>query len=188
MCTVHTCMQWHSHRLPVSRSRPHKECQSRLRDEELCAWVVCDLCCLFIWYRSERREPWDASSTLNSHQTMCVLRGVFLLLHYIFSKKIHIKNQLCRKCFFSSFFAFFLQNVSYLTQTHTHTHSNTLSHTHTPRGQRGTPSFHSCFSLSGHVGILWGRVNHWITALLNASWHYYATMLMEKPFIAGERT
>lgn len=33
------------------------------------------------------------------------------------------------------------------------------------QGPQGTPSFHSCFSLSGHVCILWGRVNHWITAL-----------------------
>lgn len=51
----------HTHSLPVSRLRHHKECQSRPKDEELCAWADCNLCCLSIWYHSVWREPWDAS-------------------------------------------------------------------------------------------------------------------------------
>lgn len=54
--------------------------------------------------------------------------------------------------FLLSFFflmASFLPSIFISPLTHTDTHA---------QGPLGTPSFHSCFSLSVHVGILWGRV------------------------------
>lgn len=67
LCTVHIRTYRRAHSLSVSRSRHHKECQSRLKDEVKMSYVPeqsVTFAALSIWYHSAGREPWKASVSI----------------------------------------------------------------------------------------------------------------------------